>query len=99
MSFAVYVMRVKEVLSSWASLRAVSNDNTPAILRYQQRKIAGIFEVLVNVGANLEKRNLYDAILLIAFSNIDNNVDIINALLNAGANPNAVMKQKGSDLI
>ena len=91
------VNEVKEALSSWASVRAVSNDNTPAIFYAidNVRKV-GILEALINAGANLEKRNLCDATPLIAASNFDNNVDIINTLLYAGANPNAIMKQKES---
>lgn len=86
---------VKEALDSWASVKAVSGDNMPVIFHAIKAKRADIIKVLTNAGANIsaDVSNPNLGTPLTVASAIDDNVEVIKALLEAGANPNAIIKR------
>ncbi len=85
---------VKEALDSWASVKAVSSrDNRPVIFYAINAKRADILKVLINAGVDVNVRHPGLITPLMGASAINDNVEIIKILLEAGANPNAIVKR------
>ena len=97
--YSATAQEVKEALDSWASVKAVSRDNIPVIFHAIKAKRADILKVLINAGANvnINVSSFYPGTPLIGVSAINDNVENIKILLEAGANPNTIVKRVESD--